>query len=135
MDGIRVEVQIHAPDICPVVQAASHAGAPVTDVSWACVDADTVTEEFVLETENGTAAADLAESSGAFEEVFNYNSKSAMRFERDPTEECPCDHVEAQGCPLMDVYAHNDELVLVFHAPDIDQMQAVLRDLRSAGRT
>lgn len=130
MGGIRAEVKIQSPPDCPVVSVSAAADASGKSVTRADDDGQTVTEEFVLD---GELPADLgtdSEGEPDIREVFSYGSRQVLRFDRDQTAPCPCEAIEQFDCPLLDVYAHNNNLVLVFHVPSIDRLQEILAELQ-----
>jgi len=61
--------------------------------------------------------------------VFTYGSKAVYRLADDRGSGCPCERVEAHGCPLVDRFVREGATHLIFHAPDMDCVQAVLADL------
>lgn len=130
MSGIRAEIKIHSPAICPVVGMATATDATATSVTKVTDDTGTVTEEFVLDTGTGPDPADVDQVTGDFEEVFSYGEKEAFRFERSTSDSCICEVIEDMGHPLREVHAENNELIVVFHTPDIDALQQVLTTLR-----
>jgi len=130
MSGIRAEVKIHSPLSCPVVSVSSAADASGTSIAKASGDGETVTEEFVLDADLPSDLDVGRAESADVREIFSYGSKHAIRFEREEGKPCPCDEVEQFDCPLLDVYARNEALVLVFHVPDIDRLQDVLTELQ-----
>jgi predicted DNA binding protein len=127
MDGIRAEIKVHSPSVCPVVSAAAAVDAPVTDVSRAPVDSRVV-EEFVVDTESVSDPERITEH--GVEEIFSYGSKQAYRFERSTDGSCPCEDVESFGLPLLDTHVRNDTLVLAFHTPNLGRLQDTLHTLR-----
>jgi len=127
MDGIRAEIKVHSPSVCTVVSASSAVGAPVTEVSRAR-EGSQVVEEFVVDAEP-VSDPDRLDELGVTE-IFEYGSREVYRFERTTDESCPCEDIESFGLPLLDTHVRNDTLVLVFHAPDLEQLQDVLNTLR-----
>ena len=127
--GIRAELVVDPADSCPVVRAArsvdANASAVTTSVSPE--EPSRVTEEFTLETGERTPEADVE-----LTEVFDYGTTSAYRFQRALGEGCPCECVERFDCPVVDVRTRDGMLHLVFHASDIETLQAIIGDLREA---
>lgn len=130
MNGIRAEIMVHSPDGCPVAAVSEDTGERCTSVSWTS-NGETVNEEFFIE---GGPAVEVPEDSvpaNSLTSIFRYGSKHAVRFERTGHDDCPCEHIESLGNPLRDVYARDGSLVIVFHAPDIEQLQEILQSVRS----
>lgn len=129
MSGIRAELKIQSPSVCPVAEVSRTLDAPSTSVTSAQIDSETATEEFILDIDSPPDEEAFSEVTDDLEEIFSYKTKSAFRFERS-TEGCPCQDVQKFGCPLLDVYARDGALVLVFHATDVASLQEVLRELQ-----
>jgi len=128
MPGIRAEVKIHSPSVCPVTAVSRELGASTSTVRTARPDPETVTEEFVMDADPEVTAADLDLVGEDLDRIFSYGTEQAFRFERSPGD-CPCEDVERFGCPLLNVYARDDALVLVFHAADVETLRDVLTNL------
>lgn len=126
-DGIRAEVSIDSPAECPVALTASAVGAPTYSVSRTASprpDAP-VTEEFLIEDSPLETPSDIN-----VEEVFSYGSKTVYRFARERGIGCPCERIELEDCPIVDIHTRRDTLYLTFHAPDMDRLRAALNNLR-----
>lgn len=129
MGGIRAELKIYMPAVCPVVTVSSAADAPATSVSKA-VHESAVVEEFVLDADADSDPDLRPDADVDAEEIFSYGSKRAYRFERSPERNCPCDDIEGFGVPLLDTYARNETLILIFHVPDIERLQDIVTTLQ-----
>ncbi|MDX1747235.1 MAG: DNA-binding protein, partial [Halobacteriales archaeon] len=124
--GIRAEVKVTSPDSCPIAQVAGGANTESVAISKS-VNPDSpslVTEEFLMEDP-------IVETHSQFERVFSYGKKRAYRFTRDLGQGCPCELVEGYDCPVIDVHTNDGDLHLVFHAPDMEVLQAVIAALKS----
>lgn len=123
--GIRAEVQIGSPGNCPIADVSAETGTPTTSISRSVAsgDGDTVAEEFMLD-------SDSTPDSNEFERVFSYGSKDVYRFDREGDTGCACEQVEQLDCPIADVYTREGSLHLVFHAPGMDQLKAVINTLK-----
>jgi len=121
MEGIRAELTFQDP-CCPVAEAGADAG-PVRSMARTTAG-ETVTEEFVLESD-----ADPEAASADVERVFDYDDRSVYRFEREEWG-CPCEAIERHGCPVFDIHTHEGELRLAFHASDHETLSDVVTDLR-----
>lgn len=124
--GIRAELRIPAPGSCPVVRAATTAGAPATDVvkSVAPDPSQVVTEEFTL-------PADAAAPGATAAPIFEGATETVYRLSRERHLACPCEVVEAFDAPVRDVAAADGALDLAFIAPDRERLAAVLDRLRT----
>jgi hypothetical protein len=124
VDGVRAEVFIESPGTCPVAAASAETGREVADVSWTTVDDDgTVVEEFGVDRDVDVGGVDA-------EPVYDRDGDRVYRFERDRSMDCPCEHIEALGVPVADVYARDGDLCMAFHAPDVGTVDDVVADLR-----
>ncbi|MFB6097482.1 MAG: helix-turn-helix domain-containing protein [Haloferacaceae archaeon] len=126
-DGIRAEVSIQAPAECPVATTSAAFGTPTYSVSrTASAGPDQpVTEEFMIEETPLETALDED-----LQEVFTYGSKTVYRFEREQGVGCPCERIELQGCPVVDIHTRRGTLYLTFHAPDMETLRDALGELR-----
>ena len=128
--GVRAEVHIQSPTGCPIAEVSEITDSRTTCISKVGGDReDGITEEFILDTKDKGRAVDLDGSKPDFEEVFTYRSGQAFRFTRDPGTECLCNCIEEHDCPIIDIQARRGTIVVVFHAADMEQLQAVLTDL------
>jgi len=125
--GIRAEVAIRSPSGCPVADISAETGAASQTVSRGMgpPEGGPVTEEFLLN-------ADVAVDRDDVERVFSYGGRDVYRFERDRTIGCPCETIERHDCPVVDVRTRDGVLDVVFHAPDMDRLRAVIGDVREA---
>lgn len=130
MSGIRAEIKIYVPAACPVVGMANATGGSATSISKVENGSETVTEEFVLENGDAPDPHEVDGVKGNLESVFSYGDKQAFRFERSASSDCICEVIEDRGHPLRNVHAEDNELVVVFHTPDIDTLQEVLTSVR-----
>ena len=125
--GIRAEVAIRSPGNCPIASVSAETGSTSRSISrsMGALEGGTVTEEFALDSE-----VDVDHE--GVERVFSYGSRDVYRFSRERGSGCPCEVVERHGCPVVDVHTREGTLYLVFHAPDMDRLQAVVGDVRDA---
>lgn len=125
--GIRAEVAIRSPSGCPVAEVSAETGAASHTVSRGMgpPEGGPVTEEFLLDAEVEVDRADV-------ERVFSYGGRDVYRFERDRGVSCPCETIERHDCPVVDVRTRDGVLDVVFHAPDMDRLRAVVSDVRAA---
>lgn len=128
-NGIRVECKITDPSGCTVAAATGAVGSSTDGVSKA-VNPETpsrVTEEFAM-----AGRPDEAHLEDDLTPVFGYGEETVYRFERELGRGCPCEVVEGHDCPVVDIRSRGHDLFLTFHAPSMDRLQAVVRDLREA---
>lgn len=134
--GIRAEVKINTPDMCPIAEISGQTDTPCYTISKSIPTEvpGTVAEEFILDDRESFEESELEfdESIGDVEltEVFSYGSKRVYRFSRPPGWGCPCECVEQFGCPVIDVHTQDGDLYLAFHTPDIEVLEEVVRTLR-----
>ena len=123
--GIRAEVAIRSPGGCPIASVSADTGASSRSISrsMGSPDGDTVTEEFTLDASVPVDRDDV-------ERVFSYGSRDVYRFKRERGAGCPCEAIERHECPIVDVHTRDGTLYLVFHAPDMDRLKAVIGDVR-----
>jgi len=124
--GIRAEVAIRSPGNCPIAAISADTGEATQSVtrSVGSPNDPVVTEEFLLESGADVGRADV-------ERVFSYGSRDVYRFSRERGSGCPCETVELHDCPVVDVHTADGTLYLVFHAPDMDRLQAVVGDVKA----
>lgn len=124
--GIRVELAVDSPGACPVASVSEEAGTTVTDVARSAPldDQGQIVEEFTAD--GGVRAV---ESRGDVNEVFSGGDGARYRFERQ-REGCVCETVEEFACPVADVRAESGQLLLTFHAPDVDRIRAIVTRLK-----
>ena len=129
--GIRAEITVPAADVCPVAAASAETGADSGRVSRSVdpVTGDTVTEEFTLQIDREEPPT-LPDLDVELTEIFAYGSTPVYRFSRERGRGCPCECIEAHHCPIVDVRARGERLSLVFHAPDMETLQAAIGSLR-----
>jgi len=125
--GIRAEVAIRTPDGCQIASISEETGATSRSISRSTgpLDAAAVTEEFVLD-------SDVPVDREGVDRVFSYGSRDVYRYSRERGIGCPCEVIERHDCPVVDVHTSDGTLYLVFHAPDMDRLQAVIGDVRDA---
>jgi predicted DNA binding protein len=122
--GIRATVEFATPDICPIVEHASRAGATVDSVATSVRptdECDSVTEFSV----DGDCDPD-----DALTPVFSHGSTRRFRFTHDGDVGCPCECLGEFECPVTRYVARDGRLTLVFHAADYEELQTVVGELR-----
>jgi hypothetical protein len=130
--GIRAEIRVDAPTGCPTTQAVTRTGTSTADVARAVSgDGERVVEEFLLADPVGVDLDDV-DADAEFEVVFDYGDHVTYRFERDRDVACPCETVDANDCPVVDVSVRGEDFHLTFHAPDMSALQSVIGELRDA---
>lgn len=121
MAGIRARLTVEEPPNCPVVELATEDDARIRDVNWTANSGGTVVEEF-----RATSAVDAAT-------VFDAGENTVHRVERDNDADCPCETVEALGCPVADVRVEKNCLSLTLHLPSTDPLSGVVEELEELG--
>lgn len=119
---IRAELAIESADVCPLTELpASTTGR---SLAWTQSDTDVATEEFAVDGDDVEAALDTD-----VERVFSAGDRDVYRFERETTA-CPCEVIETYGSPIVDAYARDGTLHVVFHVRDVDTLRDVVREVR-----
>ena len=128
--GIRAEIRIDQPIGCPIATISAETGASSSSISRSVDpgEPDRVTEEFDLGAEFSDAVEVSTEEE--LQQVFSYGSTDVYRFSREGGRGCPCERIEEFDCPIVDVRTRNGSLYLVFHAPSMEDLQAVIGNLR-----
>lgn len=130
--GLRAELTISSPTDCPVAQLTSASGAVADGIAMTGVENgdDTVTEEFMLDSDDAIEAVPGSDDVRDMTEVFSYGSKHIYRFHRGQAG-CACELIQQLGCPITDVRARDGKLFITVHTTGIDQLRDVLSDLRA----
>lgn len=123
--GIRAELSFEDSRACRVARLTGEADVDAKDISRS-VSPDTgrVTEEFAVEGDGTLEDEDATQ-------VFSYGSRSIYRFTREAGEDCPCETVEDFGSPVVDVHTEDGTLQLAVHVDDMDELQAVVGEVRT----
>lgn len=122
---IRTEVSIAQPGECPVAEASRHVDGPINDVARTTItNGDgAFVEEF---TADGTIPPS-AVPGGPLEDAGE--DEAVYRYEKDTGHPCVCSTVENHGCPVNDVQGRDGELLLTFHAPEVETVRDIVDDL------
>ncbi|MFB6131480.1 MAG: helix-turn-helix domain-containing protein [Salinigranum sp.] len=122
--GIRVTVGFDAPDGCPIAGFSAETGQAVdsTSTSVSTSEAGCVTE-FAVESDSKPTTEDWTP-------VFSYGSTHRYRFSHEREAACPCECLGQFDCPVERYAVRDGVLTLVFNAPDYQQLQDVVADLR-----
>ena len=127
--GIRAEIKIDDPASCVLTAASAATDGRVLSVSRS-TSADTperVSVEFLLEAETYPETFD---TDVELSPVFSYGSSRVYRFTRELGDGCPCECIERHGSPVVDVSTLGSSLFLTFHAEDMENLQAIIGDLK-----
>ncbi|MFB6352854.1 MAG: helix-turn-helix domain-containing protein [Halobacteriales archaeon] len=128
--GIRAEVRVDGPTVCPIARLSAETGESSYSISKSVDPAGsgTVTEEFMLDADAPVDGASLGVDD--LGEVFSYGAKRVYRFSRPGGRGCPCECVEQYDSPVVDVHTRDGALYLAFHAADIEMVQDIIGTLR-----
>ncbi|MFQ3295648.1 MAG: putative DNA binding protein [Halobacteriales archaeon] len=122
--GIRAEINVEAGDACPIMKSVADRTNPITNVSRSLSPGDeAIVEEF-------TTDASATVEDERMDPVYSYDSRVAYRFSRDENPTCPCHRIESHEVPVSNTTLRNESLVLQFHVADLDELEAVVKDLR-----
>jgi hypothetical protein len=119
--GIHVELAVACGARCPVATVSRDVDGAVDDVSRAVTDGRRVDEYRVP---SGTAADGTP--------VFETREEVVYRATRPCGTGCPCEVIEAQGCPVADVRGVDGRLVVAFYADDRATVRAVVGALAAS---
>lgn len=122
--GIRAEVKVETTEACPVADATTDRRNAISDVSRNISSGDgTVVEEF-------TTDAEASVDDDRMYPVFTYDSRVTYRFDREGDIDCPCRRVEKHDIPVAETTIENGSMIMAFHVTDLDELEAVIDDLR-----
>jgi predicted DNA binding protein len=119
-DGLRVELAISCRSHCPVADASAGIDGGIGDVSQAVVGGERLDEYRVPRETTGAVGTPVFETS---EEV-------VYRASRPCGTGCPCERIEAAGCPTTSVRAVDGRLVVSFYAPDRETVRRAVEALQ-----
>lgn len=128
MSGVRAELVVSDPGDCPVAAASAEIEGSVTDITWTGTG-DRVTEQF--RTAEATAGGAI-EAGQDCERVFEYGSQTVYEFERERTDPCFCERVEAAVGPVTDVRAEDGQLRVTLHAAEPGDLRQAVGELTDA---
>jgi hypothetical protein len=132
VSGIHVEVAIGDPHACQVApQSTEHATVTSVDRIPDPGADQTVIEEFTMttdmngvKTDGGTVHADAG-----FDEIFTSSPREVFRFRRESQQNCACEAIERNGCPVRDITAVDGTLHVTFVAADHETLRTILEQL------
>ncbi|MBV0926075.1 helix-turn-helix domain-containing protein [Halomicroarcula limicola] len=123
-----VHVQLEVSDV---------AGCPVASLSEDCtVESVQVSRRSLAGTQSvvGEVTIDHAEDAEpeiqSAEKVFDDSSTSVYRYTHENSA-CPCTRLPSHGCPVREIRAESERLVLSFIASDLETLRAVVTDLQA----
>jgi hypothetical protein len=119
-DGLFVELSVECRSHCPVADTSAGIDGGIDDVSQAVVEGARLDEYRVP---RGTTEA-------AGTPVFETSEAVVYRTSRPCGTGCPCELIEAAGCPTASVGAADGRLVVSFYAPDRETVRQVVGSLR-----
>jgi predicted DNA binding protein len=125
--SIRTEIGIGAPGDCPVAQASADTDSRVSHVSRSSgvVSDGGVTEEFTIDSK-------VSLDEPGVDRIFESESQTVFRFDRDRDWQCPCERIEHYGCPVSNVHARDGTLFISFYGRDLDTVQTIINDLHES---
>jgi hypothetical protein len=118
-EGIRVELAVACDDRCPIAAASNGVDGAIDDVTRSVIDGHRVDEYRV--------PRGIGDPDGT--PVFATRDEVVYRTALPCGEGCPCEVIEAQGCPVADVRAVDGRLVVVFYTPDRRTLRRVVDEL------
>ncbi|MFB6202391.1 MAG: helix-turn-helix domain-containing protein [Halorhabdus sp.] len=122
MPGMRAEIEVVSPETCPVAEFSDAVDGPLTSVSRAGRDGETITEEF-------TASGETDLTDERLSQLFEYQSASVYRFRHEPLD-CVCKFVEEHDHPISETRARDGSLILSMHLTAIQDLRDLVTDLR-----
>ena len=124
MSGLRAELALPDLERCPVAAASAETEEPITSITWASEQDDTVVEEFSTDGDIDPETID-----GSAQSVFEYQTETVYQFERQASP-CLCGFVEQQSHPIRDVTAEDGTLVVTLHVDSRDALRDLIREIR-----
>lgn len=122
MGGVRAELAVERPANCMLSDVEGTENR--RELLARGRNANTVSEEFVVEADSLDAGAN------GVSEVYAAGDDHVYRFEDDAARGCPCESVEAYGCPVVGAYVEGETLRVTFHAPDSETLRGVVDAVR-----
>lgn len=123
MTGLRVDLEINAPETCTLAQTLEQADTQAKDVRWSN-NSDTAVEQF-------TARLSPEETPDDVTQVFSYNNEGVFQFDRGTDEHCPCQRIENHGVPISDATVNGEKLQITLHIGDSDELSKLLQELKA----
>lgn len=149
--GIRATVAFSSSDVCPIVTISSVTDSVIDTLSTS-VAVDSSDDDRSLHEIDDDHSPDRTDGDGSgtvsptvtefivespsppddlpAELVFSYGDRHLYRLVHDGTVGCPCECLGEFGCPPHRYVARRGQLEIVFHAPDYQQLQAIIGELR-----
>ncbi len=121
-EGLHVELAVSCRSHCPVAEASAGVDGGIGDVSQAVVAGERLDEYRVPRGTEGAVGTP----------VFATEDEVVYRASRPCGTGCPCERIEAVGCPTTSVRAVDGRLVVSFYAPDRSTVRRVVESLREA---
>lgn len=118
--GIKVDGKA-----CPVVQAFDRADLKIRNINKTAIfGTNTITEEITLD---GSPEIEPDQ----FSELYSTSDISVYEHTRERDKECVCDVVEQHlGRPVSDIQVRDDELYLIVHLEEIENLRPTTDQLR-----
>ncbi len=123
--SIRAELKIDNASNCPIAKASDSLAEPITDISRSIVSdhKNRQIEEF------STSAGTTIESA-QINTVFEDESRSVHRFQREKGTGCVCEIIEQNESPIADIKAEHGGLTVTFYVADFTEIQNIVGELR-----
>lgn len=119
--GLRVELAVSCPSRCPVAAASVRIESGIDEVSQAVIDGQRLDEYH--------APRGAVNAPGT--PVFETDDEVVYRTTQPCGTGCPCERIEAAGCPTTSVRAVDGWLVVAFYAPDRATVRRVIGSLQT----
>lgn len=128
MGGLRATLAVEGAMRCPLTDLGTDEARH--EMLARANDGDWVHEEF------RTTDADVTGAPGVnnIEEVYTDDKEHVYRFEREQRD-CPCESVEAGGCPVVKTTVADDTVHVTLHAPSTDVLKEIIDGLNSRDAT
>ncbi|NHN49180.1 DNA-binding protein [Halostella sp. JP-L12] len=123
-DSIRAEIRVDHPSECQIASVSLEASSVRSISRSATPVGDAVTEEFTVQTDADVDGDEM-------DEIFSYDAESVYRFSRDQGQGCVCELVESHDIPIQTVRAKEGSLFIAFFVTDLDELRAIVSDLRA----
>lgn len=123
MTGLRVDLEIDAPETCTLAKTLEGADTQARNVRWSH-DTDEAVEQF-------TARMSPEETPENVTQVFSYDGEGVFQFDRAVDDPCPCQQIENHGFPISDAQVNEEMLQVTLHLGDSDELSELLQELKS----
>jgi predicted DNA binding protein len=128
MSGVRAELEVTEPVGCPVASLAVDTTEELRDVRWTETADGTVDEQF-----RTAASVDASGDEVDADKLFEDDTGSVYRVERDADDPCVCEAIERLGVPIQEVTATGGSLIVTAYLTGVEELREVVAAARERG--